>query len=79
MKLVQPIREKNKILEVKEILEKNSMRDLLLFVLPLNCGMRIGDCLSLKVLDITKALDDKAIDLKEEKTGKRRLFPLNDE
>ena len=79
MKTVQPIRNKEKILEVKTILEKKSLRDLLLFVLPLNCGMRIGDTLSLTVATVKKGIEDGKFRIKEEKTGKERLFPLNND
>jgi len=76
MKVVEPIRSKEKIAEVKAILEKSSMRDLLLFTLPLNVGIRIGDCISLKVSDVR---DKDTIEIREQKTNKRRLLPLNND
>ncbi len=78
MKTVEPIRNKEKIAEVKTILEKQSMRNLLLFVIPLNCGMRIGDVISLKVSTIKEALENKALRINEQKTTNNRLMPLND-
>ncbi|MEE3349057.1 MAG: tyrosine-type recombinase/integrase [Candidatus Gastranaerophilaceae bacterium] len=78
MKTVEPIRNKEKIAEVKTILEKESMRNLLLFVIPLNCGMRIGDVISLKVGKIKEAIENKALRLNEQKTTNNRLLPFND-
>lgn len=52
MNKVEPIRDKNKIKEIKNILKKKSERNYMLFVLGINTGLRIGDLLSLKVEDV---------------------------
>ena len=52
MKHVQPIREKNKIEEIKSYLRCNGTRDLLLFTMGINIGLRISDLLKLKVIDV---------------------------
>ena len=43
MNKVEPIRDKNKIKEIKNILKKKSYRNYMLFVLGINTGLRIGD------------------------------------
>lgn len=80
MKIVQPIRDKNKIKEMKIELKKKGTRDYLLFVTGINTGLRISDIIKLKVLDV---LDDDGtvkshISIIEEKTKKRKKFKIND-
>ena len=41
MQLVQPIRNKQKIEEIKSVLKENGTRDLLLFCMGINIGLRI--------------------------------------
>ena len=52
MEYVDPIKEIESIIAIKEILRKQSQRDLLLFVLGINTGIRVSDLLSLKVKDV---------------------------
>lgn len=80
MKIVQPIRETRKIEAMKKILRAGGKRNEMLFVLGINSALRISDLLSLTVSDI---LDEngkvkEAVNLSEQKTGKNKLFPLND-
>lgn len=74
MKHVQPIREMEKIEEIKLILQKQNYRDYFLFIFGINSGLRIGDMLKLKVSDVK---DRTHIVLKEEKTGNERRFKIN--
>ena len=74
MKIVEPIRDKSTIKNVERILARNSERDLLFFVLGTNSGLRISDILSLNVSDVRNR---DYIELDEQKTGKRKKFPLN--
>ena len=75
MKTVQPIREREKIEEIKAVLIKQGLRNYMLFVLGINTGLRIGDILRLKV----KHVKDKThIDITEQKNGKAKRFKLND-
>lgn len=74
MEFVQPIREKNKIEEIKSILKIKSYRDYLLFVMGINTGLRISDLLKLKVLDVK---EKSHITIREEKTNKEKRFILN--
>lgn len=73
MKYVQPIRDKNKIEEIKSILKENGTRDLLLFTMGINTGLRISDLLRLKVIDVR---GKSHVEIKEQKTGKVKRFPL---
>ncbi|MFC0473984.1 tyrosine-type recombinase/integrase [Robertmurraya beringensis] len=52
MEYVEPIRNIDSINTIKSLLRKKSQRDLLLFVLGINTGIRISDLLSLKVKEV---------------------------
>lgn len=71
---VQPIRSKVKIEEVKQILKERSKRDYFLFVMGINCGLRISDMLQLKVKDV---LGKEYIRINEDKTDKPKRFKIN--
>ena len=73
MEYVQPIRDLNKIEEVKSILKENGTRDLLLFCLGINTALRVSDLLKFRVGDVRGKTH---IELKEQKTGKLKRFPL---
>ena len=74
MSIVEPIRDKNKLKRVENILSKQSYRDLMLFCLGINSGLRISDILSLDVKDVK---NKNFIELIEKKTGKYKKFPIN--
>ena len=74
MTTVEPIRNKSDIKKVEKILSKQSERDLLLFTLGTNCGLRISDILALNVKDVK---DKNYIKIVEKKTGKFKRFPIN--
>ena len=73
MEYVQPIRDLEKIEEIKTILKENETRDLLLFCMGINIALRVSDLLKLKVGDVR---GKSHIELKEQKTGKLKRFPL---
>lgn len=75
MATVEPIREKSDIKKVENVLKKDSERNLLLFVMGINSGLRISDLLSLNVGDVKGR---QYITLKEKKTKKIKKFPIND-
>lgn len=75
MATVEPIREKSDIKKVENVLKKDSERNLLLFVMGINSGLRISDMLSLNVGDVK---GQQYITLKEKKTKKIKKFPIND-
>ena len=73
MEFVQPIRDKQKIEEIKTVLKENGTRDLLLFSMGINIGLRISDLLKLKVVDVR---GKSHVEIKEQKTGKLKRFPI---
>lgn len=75
MELVQPIRDKEKLEEIKNLLKRKSLRDWFLFVMGLNSGLRISDLLPLKVKDVR---DRSHISIVEEKTEKSKQFKINE-
>lgn len=74
MSTVEPIRNLNDIRKVEQILKKQSNRNLLLFTIGTNCGLRISDILNLNVGDVK---DRNYIQIIEQKTGKFKKFPIN--
>lgn len=73
MNSVEPIRDVKKIQEMKEALAYyGSERDVFLFNLGINCGLRVSDMLGLKKKDIK----DYTIKLREQKTRKQKQIPL---
>ena len=79
MNFVQPIRSREKIEQIKVELRKDEFygaRNLLLFCLGINFGLRISDHISLRVSDVRGK--DKA-EITEQKTGKTRIVPINDD
>lgn len=75
MQIVQPIRDKNKIDQIKSILKLRNYRDYVLFIFGINSGLRISDLLKLRVSDVK---DKSHIQIKEQKTGKFKRFLIND-
>lgn len=74
MTIVEPIKNKDDIKKVENVLAKKNGRDLLLFVIGTNCGLRISDILSLDVGDVK---GQSHIRIVEKKTGKFKKFPVN--
>ena len=74
MNIVEPIRSKNDIRKIEKLLANKSQRDLLMFVMGTNSGLRISDILGLNVSDVK---NKSHICIIEKKTGKRKQFPIN--
>ncbi|MFD3449671.1 tyrosine-type recombinase/integrase [Microbacteriaceae bacterium 4G12] len=74
MKVVEPIRDKYMIEQMKQALMHQSKRNWFLFVMGINTGLRISDLLKLRVKDVRHKTH---IELKEEKTKKLKRFLLN--
>lgn len=74
MCVVDPIKNLNDVLKVEKILKSQSLRNLLIFLLGTNCGLRISDILALNVKDV---LNREYIQLVEKKTNKFKKFPIN--
>ncbi|MBA7603826.1 Tyrosine recombinase XerC [subsurface metagenome] len=82
MNTVEPIRDINKINKIKgDLLKQKNPRDLLLFVLGINTGLRISDILPLKLDDVKDKKGDPKdyIYLTEQKTKRQRKIVLNKE
>jgi len=81
MRIVEPIRDLNRIQRIKGNLKrKKNPRDLLLFTAGINLGLRISDLLRLKVGDVKDRQGDirDFIYITEQKTKKQRKIALND-
>jgi len=74
MTTVEPIRKIENIKKVEKYLEKHNKRDLLMFTLGTNCGLRISDIVALNVGDVR---NKSHIQITEKKTGKFKKFPIN--
>ena len=74
MKIVQPIRDRNKIQQMKIELRKKGTRDYLLFVTGINTGLRISDILKFRVKDVK---GKRGYNIRETKTGKQKSYDWN--
>lgn len=73
MNIVEPIKKKKDIAKFKKVLSSNK-RNLLLFNLGINSGLRISDILALNVKDVK---NKEFIEIHEKKTRKYKKFPIN--
>jgi integrase len=75
MKFVEPIRDRKKITQIKNLLRgQHRYRDLLLFVIGINTALRISDLLQLQIglfIDENGGITNRFW-IKEKKQGKRR-------
>ena len=78
LNLVEPIRDKNKIDEMKYELKKSGTRNYMLFFIGINTGLRISDILNLKCSDIKNSdgTMKSHISIIEKKTKKNKKFPI---
>ncbi|MFC2079172.1 tyrosine-type recombinase/integrase [Candidatus Bipolaricaulota bacterium] len=81
MEHVEPIRDEQKITEIKEILRRRSSRDYLLFVFGLHSRSRVTSFLHLSLRDICTEDGEprNPIIFFEKKTGEKKKVWLNDE
>lgn len=78
MNCVEPIRDLEKLEEIKEELKKNGTRDYLMFLTGINSGMRVSDIVKLNVNDVRNpnGTMKEHISVIEKKTKKLKKFPL---
>lgn len=74
MNIVEPIRKKKDLRKIEKVLKNQNLRDLLIFTIGTNCGLRISDILNLNVSDVR---NKTYINIIEKKTGKPKRFPIN--
>ena len=73
---VDPIREIKDIESIKKLLS-DKKRDLLLFTLGINNGLRCGDLLKIRVGDVRSLKVNETLTIREEKTGKNNVLMIN--
>ncbi|MCB2214796.1 MAG: tyrosine-type recombinase/integrase [Desulfobulbaceae bacterium] len=76
--MVYPITDERHIRNIKKMLGDNP-RNLLLFVMGINTGLRMGDLLKLKCGDVKGLSVGDKVDVREGKTGKHNYFIINKE
>lgn len=76
MNTVEPIRDKNVVLDLADYLKARNERDYVLYMFGIYSGLRISDILIFRVRDVR---GKNAVYLREKKTGKEKRFALNDE
>lgn len=76
MNTVEPIRDTGTIWDIAEYLGETSERNKMLFLLGIYVGIRISDLLKFKIRDVR---DRSRVTIREQKTGKEKSFPINDE
>lgn len=76
MNTAQPIRDIGTVWDIAEYLGEKSERNKMMFLFGIYVGLRISDIIKLKVRDV-RNLD--SVSIREQKTGKERQFPINDE
>lgn len=76
MNTVEPIRDKETVLDIAEYLKSKNVRDYVLFMFGIYSGLRISDILKFRVRDVKKK---RVISIREKKTGKEKQFPINKE
>jgi integrase len=74
--VVDPIRDIKDIESIKKLLSGNT-RDLLLFTMGINNGLRCGDLLKIKVQDVKDLKSGDTLKIREEKTGKVNILMIN--
>ncbi|URZ07554.1 Tyrosine recombinase XerC [Clostridium felsineum] len=71
---VEPIRDRSKVEDIAATLRKQSERNYIMFILGIYSGLRVSDILRLKVKDVKNR---DYINIREKKTRKQRVFPIN--
>ena len=71
---VEPVRDMDLLKDISKYIKKRSDRDYIMFLIGIYSGLRISDILNLKVRDVK---NKSSISLREKKTNKQRLFPIN--
>lgn len=76
MNYVEPIRDKNTVKDIGDYLKTINYKWFVMYSIGIYSGLRISDILPLKVRDVK---NKREIKIREIKTGKEKLFPVNSE
>lgn len=76
MNYVEPIRDPETVKDIAEYLKEKGEKLFVMYSIGIYSGLRISDILSLKVRDVKGKTEIK---LREKKTGKEKIFPVNAE
>jgi len=76
MNYVEPIRDRETVMNIANFLSRKSQKYYIMYMIGIYSGLRISDILKLRVRDVRGKSD---IRLREQKTGKEKLFPVNNE
>ena len=76
MNFVEPIRDKTTVQDIADYLKEVNEKYYIMYMIGIYSGLRVSDILKLKVRDVKDKTDLK---LREKKTGKEKLFPVNAE
>lgn len=81
MNTVEPIRDKEMVVDIAEYLRVRSFRNFVMFIFGIYSGLRISDILEQRVRDVrdSKGKIKSHIYIREMKTGKEKRFVINDE
>lgn len=71
---VEPIRDIELVKDIGRYFKARNDRNYIMYLLGIYSGLRISDILNLKVKDVKSK---SSISLRERKTGKQKLFPIN--
>ncbi|MCR5304857.1 MAG: site-specific integrase [Lachnospiraceae bacterium] len=74
MNFVEPIRDKTTVQDIADYLKEKDERYYIMYMIGIYSGLRVSDILKLKVRDVR---DKAEIKLREKKTGKEKMFPVN--
>lgn len=74
MNYVEPIRDPELVRDLGEYLKEIDMKFYIMYEIGIYSGLRVSDILKLKVRDVK---GKKEIKLREKKTGKEKIFPVN--
>ncbi|HOV87072.1 MAG: tyrosine-type recombinase/integrase [Syntrophobacteraceae bacterium] len=74
---VDPIRRLSDIENIKKMLQGRKSRDLLLFTIGVNSGLRSGDILAIKLNQVRHLKPGDRLVIKERKTGKQNILMVN--
>lgn len=74
MNFVEPIRDTKTVKEIARYLKERNEKYYILFMTGIYSGLRVSDILTLKVRDVK---NHSNIKIREKKTGKEKIFPIN--